>query len=65
MKTANSMSFFYFVAIVFLGSDYLLNLILAVVSMAYSKQQKLLEEMVQVYNICTVYYSVINSIKDT
>ncbi|EDV26568.1 uncharacterized protein TRIADDRAFT_22197, partial [Trichoplax adhaerens] len=36
----------YFLAIIFLGSDYLLNLILAVVSMAYSKQQKLVKEQV-------------------
>ncbi|RDD37346.1 Sodium channel protein 60E [Trichoplax sp. H2] len=44
LKASNTWYFFYFLAIIFLGSDYLLNLILAVVSMAYSKQEQLRSE---------------------
>ncbi|EDV26572.1 uncharacterized protein TRIADDRAFT_23132, partial [Trichoplax adhaerens] len=46
LKASNTWYFFYFLAIIFLGSDYLLNLILAVVSMAYSKQEQLRSEQV-------------------
>ncbi len=40
MTTAGRYHFFYFVAVIFFGSFYLVNLILAIVSMSYQEQQQ-------------------------
>ncbi|CAF3763063.1 unnamed protein product [Rotaria sp. Silwood1] len=40
LTTAGRYHFFYFVAVIFFGSFYLVNLILAIVSMSYQEQQK-------------------------
>ncbi len=40
LTTAGRYHFLYFVAVIFFGSFYLVNLILAIVSMSYQKQQK-------------------------
>ena len=40
LSTAGRYHFFYFVAAIFFGSFYLVNLILAIVSMSYLQQQK-------------------------
>jgi hypothetical protein len=40
LTAAGRYHFFYFVAVIFFGSLYLVNLILAIVSMSYQEQQK-------------------------
>ena len=40
LSAAGRYQFFYFVAVIFFGSFYLVNLILAIVSMSYQEQQK-------------------------
>ena len=40
LSSAGRVHFFYFVSIIFFGSFYLVNLILAIVSMSYLEQQK-------------------------
>ena len=44
LSSAGRYHFFYFVAVIFFGSFYLVNLILAIVSMSYLEQQKTVEE---------------------
>ena len=43
LSSAGRYHFLYFVAVIFFGSFYLIYLILAIVSMSYLKQQKLVE----------------------
>ncbi len=43
MSAAGRYHFFYFLAVIFFGSFYLINLILAIVSMSYFNQQKQIE----------------------
>ncbi|CAF3828874.1 unnamed protein product [Rotaria sordida] len=43
LSTAGRYHFLYFVAVIFFGSFYLINLILAIVSMSYQQQQKQVE----------------------
>ncbi|CAF3628000.1 unnamed protein product [Rotaria socialis] len=43
LSAAGRFHFFYFVAVIFFGSFYLVNLILAIVSMSYQEQQKQVE----------------------
>ena len=43
MSAAGRYHFLYFVAVIFFGSFYLVNLILAIVSMSYQEQQKKVE----------------------
>ena len=43
MSAAGRYHFFYFLAVIFFGSFYLINLILAIVSMSYFEQQKQIE----------------------
>ncbi|CAF1244320.1 unnamed protein product [Rotaria sordida] len=44
LSAAGRYHFFYFVAVIFFGSFYLINLILAIVSMSYLEQQKQIED---------------------
>jgi hypothetical protein len=44
LTAAGRYHFFYFVAVIFFGSFYLVNLILAIVSMSYQDQQKKVRE---------------------
>jgi len=43
LSAAGRFHFFYFLAVIFFGSFYLINLILAIVSMSYFEQQKQIE----------------------
>ncbi len=43
MSAAGRYHFFYFIGVIFFGSFYLINLILAIVSMSYFEQQKQIE----------------------
>jgi len=43
LSAAGRYHFFYFLAVIFFGSFYLINLILAIVSMSYFEQQKQIE----------------------
>jgi hypothetical protein len=43
LSAAGRYHFFYFLAVIFFGSFYLINLILAIVSMSYFDQQKQIE----------------------
>jgi len=57
LSAAGRYHFVYFVVVIFFGSFYLVNLILAIVSMSYLEQQKKVEAENEERERCKILYS--------